>query len=436
MLIYSIIIAISLLIITGFFSACETAMTSASKAKLHQMAKDGDKRAIIAKKLHENLGAVVSVALTCNTMINTWIASILSKTMDSFISNYQGITYVVMSMAVPFVIGALILIYGEVTPKMAALYNPEKFVHRTSKLVMFFFNFMRPVNNIITYMSRASLRMFGVKVSDKEDYASLEELRGVIDMHQGPGEDVSQERAMLKSILDLRSVDISDIMVHRKNVTMVNADNPISVIVDQVLSCPFTRLPVYKQTLDENINIIGVLNSKSLLSAINKHKGDLDSLDIRDILKAPWFVPESNDLLDQLQAFRDKREHLAIVVDELGEYLGVVTLEDILEEIVGEIDDEHDIRVRGVKTLTDGSYLIEGGVTIRDLNRKFDWNLPEERASTIAGFVFYNVGIIPEIDQIFIFNDFRFQVTRRKKNQITQVKVKPLFENKTENNES
>eukprot|EP01037_Dinobryon_pediforme_P017980 gene17980-18216_t len=193
------------------------------------------------------------------------------------------------------------------------------------------------------------------------DHASLDELKGVIDLHKGPGQDVAHERAMLKSILDLGSVQVGEIMVHRKNVTMLNADEPLSIIVDQ----------------GDPDNIIGIINAKALL-------------------RAPWFVPESTDLLDQLQAFRQRREHFSLVVDEYGVLMGIVTLEDILEEIVGDIADEHDITVRGVRPQVDGSYVVDGSVTIRDLNRQFDWNLPDEPAATVAGLLLYQVRMIPQ----------------------------------------
>ena len=410
-----ILTIVLLLMISAFFSASETAVTSASRAKLHQLAKDGDERANIIRRLQEKMSAVISVVLTCNTMLNTLVAFIAAKLSDH--TGWIG------ELVAPFIMGTVILIYAEVMPKMVALHGPERFMLRSSKVLNFIFNLFRPLNNVITSVARGTLSVLGLKTSGQTSlYASLEELRGVIDMHQGPGQDVPQERAMLKSILDLGSVHVGEIMIHRKNVTMINADNPTSAILDQVLSCPFTRLPIYKGDPD---NIIGMLNTKAVLRALRQHSGNLDDLDIQSIATKPWFVPESNDLLEQLQAFRVRREHLALVVDEFGVLLGIVTLEDILEEIVGEIDDEHDIKVRGVRPQPDGSYIIDGSVTIRDLNRQLEWNLPDEPAATIAGLLLHHVRLIPEVDQVFIFHNFRFQVLRRQRNQVTLIRVTP-----------
>ena len=414
-----ILTIVLLLMVSAFFSACETAVTSASRAKLHQLAKDGDERANIIRKLQEKLSSVISVILTCNTMINTLSASIATKLIGDLIDDEGfGVLYA------SFIMGALILIYAEVMPKMVALHSPERFMLRASRFLNFIVNLFRPLNNVITSIARNTLSATGVKTSGQTSlYASLEELRGVIDMHQGPGQDVPQERAMLKSILDLGSVQVGEIMIHRKNVTMLNADNPTSVILDQILSCPFTRLPIYKGDPD---NIVGMLNTKAVLRAVRQHSGNLDDLDIQSIATKPWFVPESNDLLEQLQAFRARREHFALVVDEFGVLLGIVTLEDILEEIVGEIDDEHDIKVRGVRPQPNGSYIIDGNVTIRDLNRQLDWDLPDEPAATIAGLLLHHLRMIPEVDQVFILHGFRFQILRRQRNQVTLIRVTPI----------
>ncbi len=410
-----------LLYVSAFFSACETAITSASRAKLHQLAKEGNQRAVIIRTLQEKLGLVVSVILTCNTMINTLSASLATKLITDLVGDEGfGVLYA------SFIMGSLILIYAEVMPKMIALHAPERLVLRSAKFLNFIFGLFRPLNHMINVLARNTLSLFGVKTSGQTSlYASLDELKGVIDLHQGPGQDVPQERAMLKSILDLGSVQVGEIMVHRKNVTMLNADDPSSLIVDQVLSCPFTRLPLYKGDPD---NIVGVVNAKALLRAVRQHSGNVDELDIEKVASKPWFVPESNDLLEQLQAFRTRREHFALVVDEYGVLLGIVTLEDILEEIVGEIDDEHDIMVRGVRPQTDGSYIVDGSVTIRDLNRQFDWNLPDEHAATIAGLLLYQVRLIPEVGQVFMFHGFRFEILRRQRNQVTLIRLTPCQE--------
>jgi Mg2+/Co2+ transporter CorB len=226
---------------------------------------------------------------------------------------------------------------------------------------------------------------------------------------------------MLHSILDLDDVPVSDIMIHRRNMTMLDADLPVEEIVNQALSSPHTRIPIYRGEPD---NIVGVLHAKALLRAMHANQWKFDGLDIVALAGKPWFIPDSTDLLAQLEAFRSRHEHFAIVVDEYGGLMGIVTLEDILEEIVGDISDEHDIKVSGV-TAEDGSYVMDGTVTLRDLNREFGWQLPDEHASTVAGLVMYEARRIPMVGQVFVFYGFRFEILDRRRNQITRVKMTP-----------
>ena len=227
---------------------------------------------------------------------------------------------------------------------------------------------------------------------------------------------------MLRSILDLDDVEVGEVMTHRREVTVIDADLRPKEIVDLVLSSPFTRIPIYRNEPD---NIIGVVHAKALLRELSVQGTEIDSLDITAVAAKPWFIPDTTSLLDQLQAFRDRREHFAVVVDEYGALQGIVTLEDILEEIVGDIDDEHDISVRGVRPQADGSYIVEGTVTLRELHRNLGWDLPDSDATTIAGLVLYESRRIPEPGQVFSFFGFRFEIVRRLRNQITVLRVTP-----------
>ncbi len=287
-----------------------------------------------------------------------------------------------------------------------------------------------PVTLAVQWIVRSALTLFGVSITSPLG-ASLreEELRGAIELHTGEGEEDKHAREMLRSILDLADIDVEEIMTHRKNVATIDASQPTDKIVEEVLSSPYTRLPLWR---DDPDNIVGVLHAKALLRAVHTQKADLDQLDMVEIAHNPWFIPESTDLLAQLQAFRQRQEHFAIVVDEYGEVLGVVTLEDILEEVVGEIADEYDIKDEGMRALRDGSVVVEGTVTIRDMNREFEWRLPDEEASTIAGLVLHEARRIPDIGQVFAFHGFRFEILHRQRNQITSIKVTPLGEVKPE----
>ncbi|MBX9805083.1 MAG: CNNM domain-containing protein [Alphaproteobacteria bacterium] len=410
-------IILLLLIGIGFLSASETAITAASKPKLHHMAKRGDKNALNIRFLQQTPGLTLSALLMCATFFMTFATSLMTEVVDRVFQDGRGVIYA------PLIIGGLIVIYAETLPKIIAVNQPERVAIFLAKPMGLICKIFRPLTVAINYIARITLQLFRFQVRvSSASHATLEELRGVIDLHHGPGQDVPHERAMLKSILDLGSVQVGEIMIHRKNVTMVDAEDPPEAIVEQVLACPFTRVPLFK---DDPDNVIGVINAKALLRAVQAQDGKVNQLDITTIASPPWFVPESTDLLEQLQAFRKRREHFALVVDEYGSIMGIVTLEDILEEIVGDISDEHDVTVRGVRAQEDGSYIVDGSVTIRDLNRQFEWDLPDEEAATIAGLVLYEVRLIPEVGQAFMLAGFKFEILRRHRNQITLLRITP-----------
>ncbi|MDX8499481.1 transporter associated domain-containing protein [Mesorhizobium sp. VK4C] len=234
-----------------------------------------------------------------------------------------------------------------------------------------------------------------------------------------------EDRNRLGELFDLEELEVSDVMVHRTNMRSVNADDPPEMVVREILQSPHTRMPLWKGSLD---NIVGVLHAKDLLRALNEVGNDFSKIDVTKIASKPWFVPDTTTLQDQLNAFLRRKAHFAIVVDEYGEMEGLVTLEDIIEEIVGEIADEHDVDMQGVKQEADGSVVVDGTVPIRDLNRALDWDLPDEEATTIAGLVIHETQTIPEEKQAFTFHGKRFVVMKRDKNRIARLRIRPAGE--------
>jgi Mg2+/Co2+ transporter CorB len=332
-----------------------------------------------------------------------------------------GVVYATMAMTI------LVLIFSEILPKTLALTHTTAMALKVAPVMRALVWMLSPVVSVIQGIVELTMRLFHRGNSGAQPASMmLAELRGVIDLHTramaDTSADIQHERAMLRSVLDLADVEVSEIMIHRRNLATVDVDQPVNDLIDQVLTSPYTRLPLWRGKPD---NIVGVLHAKALARAVQEHteQGTLDQLDPVAVAAAPWFIPDATRLLDQLQAFRARREHFAMVVDEYGSLQGVVTLEDILEEIVGEIADEHDVAVSGVRAQPDGSYVINGDVTIRDLNRQFDWSLPDDEAATIAGLVLHESRSIPEVGQTFLFHGFRFEVLRRQRNQITALKV-------------
>ncbi|WP_375457972.1 HlyC/CorC family transporter [uncultured Enterovirga sp.] len=265
-----------------------------------------------------------------------------------------------------------------------------------------------------------ALRPLGLRIDRyAEKLSATDEIRGQLDLLHQSGGVVKEERDMLGGLLDLKELSVSEVMVHRTKMRTVDADLPPAEIVSEVLRSPYTRLPLWRGTPE---NIVGVVHAKDLLRAIEA-QGERGGIDVEAIATTPWFVPDTTSLRDQLTAFLARKQHVALVVDEYGDLMGLLTLEDILEEIVGEISDEHDVASRGVRPQPDGSVLVDGSLPIRDLNRMMDWSLPDEEATTVAGLVIHEAMLIPDPGQVFNFHGFRFEVMRRVRNRVTALRV-------------
>lgn len=416
-LFFSLLAIFLLILLSAFFSGSETAFTAASKVRLTSQEKDGDERAGLVNRIREKKDRMIGALLLGNNLVNI-LASALATSALMEIFGDAGIFYATLVMTL------LVLIFAEVLPKTYALHHAESMALKLAPLIRVVIMVFAPVTETVTWIVRMCLRLFGVDVSRVAAGSHLELLRGAIEMHEGPDQEIQDQRAMLRSILDLVEVDVEEIMVHRRHVTMLNIDQDPDALVDAVLHSPYTRLPLWK---DDEDNIVGILHVKHLLRELKACDGDVSQLSILNAVMDPWFIPETTDLYEQLQAFRERKEHFAIVVDEYGAFMGVVTLEDILEEIVGEIDDEHDQNVPGVLRVGVDTYLVNGDVGVRDLNREFEWRLPDdEDYSTVAGLILHESEAVPRAGQSFMFHGFRLDVVSRKGNQITKVRVKKM----------
>jgi Mg2+/Co2+ transporter CorB len=419
----AILFIVFLLCCSAFFAGAETALTAASRPRMHALAQQNNRQARIVNDLRMRMEQVIAALLLGNNLVNITASALATSVLIAMFGEH-GVIYATAGMTV------LVVLFGEVLPKTIAINNPDRTALAVAPLMRAFVLVATPITKVMGWMVLGTLRLFGARlVTELGRDQTEEELRGAIDLHTETAlqtetaTELREAGAMMHSILDLNEVIVVDIMVHRQNVTMIDADQPPSETVAQVLASPHTRIPLYQGNPD---NIVGVLHAKALLRAVRAEQQAADKLDIRAIAAKPWFIPSTTTLLAQLRAFRERREHFALVVDEYGALLGIVTLEDILEEIVGEIDDEHDVRVRGVRKAADGSIDAEGQVTIRDLNRQFGWRLPDEHASTIAGLVLHEARRIPEAGQVFMFYGFRFEVLERHRNRIKRLRIRPL----------
>jgi Mg2+/Co2+ transporter CorB len=413
------LLLVLLIIGSGFFSSSETALTAASKGRMAQLETQGYRRAIVVNRLRGRMEHVISTILLGNACVNSFIAIISAQIFGRYFGEVGAIYAGLAATAVIFVV-------GEVLPKTFAINNADRSALTLAPIIEALVRISYPVTHFTQMICSGLLRLAGVKVVNEPGAEErMEELRGAIALHTDADAETRDAGQMLHSILDLEDVPVSDIMVHRRNMTMLDADQPIEEIVSEALQSPHTRIPLYRGEPD---NIIGVLHAKALLRAIQANQWKLDGLDIETLATKPWFIPDQTDLLTQMDAFRKRREHFAIVVDEYGALMGIVTLEDILEEIVGDIADEHDVKVEGVQPQADGSFTMEGTVTLRDLNREYGWRLPDAQASTIAGLVLHEAQQIPSEGQVFSFHGFRFEILERQRNQLKRIKVTPPFD--------
>ncbi|MDR1365963.1 MAG: CNNM domain-containing protein [Holosporales bacterium] len=411
---FFVVLLLLLVVFSGFFSGAETALTGASRAHLHQLSKSGNKRAKLVKSLQEKFASSISTILITNQMTNHVIVTISTwLTINMFGEGKVPIAAVLVAV--------FVIVYTEILPKMLAIHSSLKFSLFAAPVIRWAIIILKPLTTLLEAAGKASLRLVGIKINPEVNkVVTDEELLGAIEMHSQTGqEEKKKEKVMLKGILDLDDVTVGKVMVHRKSLMTIDCGLPTSQVIKEVLNCPYSRIPIWK---DNPENILGILHTKSLFRAMKQSELKLSQLNILSLASQPWFIPETTNLLNQLCAFRERRSHLALVVDEYGDLMGLVTLEDIVEEIVGEIADEYDVGTSGIKVQQDGSILANGSVPVRDLNREFDWSLPEG-ASTIAGLVMQEARRIPEIGQSFTIRGLNIEILKRQSNQINLMKI-------------
>ena len=402
-------VIIFLIILSAFFSSSETALTAVSEARIHELALQGSKRAIIIEKILIKKEKMISTLLVGNNLVNV-IASVYAT---SFALNFFaefGLIFVTIVMTI------ILVIFAEVIPKTYAFSNADKLALAVAPIIDIIILILTPA----TFITERFAKVVSGPIID-DDEAKTEELRGMIRLHAGNESKAKERGKMMSSMLDMDAVTIEAVMTHRGAVTMIDSKSVPESIFKVVGESPFTRIPIYSGSPD---NIIGIIHAKELFRSLRRRNfKNLEILNLTELMIQPYFAPETTLLFDQLEIFRARREHFAVVVDEYGDFRGIVTLEDILEEIVGEIDDETDIHVKGVKPQPDGSLITDGSVTIRDLNRSLGWSLPDENANTIAGLVLYESKTIPEPGQEFRFFDIRFRILQKKGNFISQLRL-------------
>ena len=382
------------LALSAFFSGAETALTAASRARMHALEQANDARARIVNRLLQSRERLIGAMLIGNSVVNIGASAFTTSVLVSLFGP-EGVIYATIGMSI------LVIVFSEVMPKTVAINKPDQAALLLARPVSWVVALLGPVTLAIEAFVRVVLRLFRIDINENQSVLSAsDEIRGTVDLLQREGSVEKEAGRMFGGILDLEDLEVSDVMIHRTKLRTISADLSSEEIVREILSSPYTRLPLWSGSPE---NIVGVLHAKDLLRAL-----------------------DTTSLPDQLKAFLTRKTHFALVVDEYGEVMGLVTLEDILEEIVGDIKDEHDLTVQGVRPHPDGSVSVDGSVPVRDLNRAMDWALPDEEATTIAGLVIHEAQIIPDAGQIFTFHGYRFQVLRKSRNRITALRITPV----------
>ena len=398
-----------LLLLSGFFSSSETAITRISDVKIYQWSENKSSRYKRARELMKSREKIIGILLLGNNIVNI-LASALATSILIGLFGDKGIIYATLIMT------ALIFIFSEVIPKTYAIREPEKLVLYASPIIKIFTIILSPINFLVQRLVSSILNLAN-KETKNNDWR--QNLRGAILLANNKGDVRKRDRIMLESILDLHEVKVSEIMTHRKNIEGININENIDMIIDLSLKSRFTRLPLWKENAD---NIIGTLHIKDLLRAKNIN----NSIEINEIMQKPQFISENTSLSEQLNNFKKETIQMAFVIDEYGDLQGLITLEDILEEIVGEIFDEFDKQITGPEILEDKSVIVDGAMTIRDLNKLMDWKLEDEEASTIAGLVIDVAQKLPSINETIKIDNFNFTILERQRTRITKINIKPL----------
>ncbi|MGA7675611.1 MAG: HlyC/CorC family transporter [Rhizomicrobium sp.] len=410
----SIVVLVS---VGAFFAGSETALTAVSGGKMHQLEKDGSRAAANVNRLIGDRQRMIGALLLGNTFVNILASSLATSVLEDRLG-HRAVAVVTVLMTL------LILVFAEVLPKTLAIARTDRFALTVAGAVRRVVGVLWPIVGSVQFFVWKMLHLFGVKEEDVETAAEAhDEIRGTVFLRHQEGTVERESRDMISGVLDLRELKAGDVMIHRKSMMTVSIDQNADQIVRALMATHHARVPVWR---DEPENIVGVLNTKDIVRAVLANRVSPNGINIAALVTPPWFVPETMALEELLDAFRERRSHFALVVDEYGVILGLVTREDILDEVFGRIPDENgEMAQTGIRPQPDGSYFIDGMTTIRDLNRALEWNLPDDAATTLAGLVIHEAHTIPDVGQRFAFYGFKFEILRRQRNQITALRVIP-----------
>lgn len=405
-----------LLVLSAFFSGAETALTAVSRGRMHQLEREGSRQAASVNLLVSDRERLIGALLFGNTFVNILASALATAALTAALGD-RGVVFATVVMTI------FVLIFSEILPKTLAIAHTDRFALAVARPVRAVIWVLAPIVGAVQLVVWRVLKLFGIEAEPEPIVPAHEEIRGTVELHHKEGGVEREHRDMISGVLDLRELTVGEVMVHRKSLIAIDADAPRQQILEEVIAANHTRIPLFRGQAE---NIVGVLHTKDFVRALVGRRGSLDSVDIVALATPPWFVPEQTTLEEQLASFRKQRSHFALVVDEYGVLQGLITLEDILDEIIGDIPDQHEAKEPpGIRRQPDGTFNIDGDVPVREINRALDWNLPEEEATTLAGLIINEARTIPDVGQRFAFHGFKFEIIRRQRNQITAIRVTP-----------
>jgi len=408
--VWKIVILIICLVLSALFSASETALMSLSKIRVKQMIENREKGANRINKLLSDPSRLLSAILIGNNVVNIGASSLMtSLAIDAFGNTGVGVATGIMTL--------LILVFGEITPKSLAAKNSEKISVRLSGFIEFVTNLLTPISFVLNIITDFLVKLLGGEVDKKKPFITQEELKTIVNVSYKEGVLEGEEKDMIYNVFDFSDSQVNDVMVPRTEIVAIDVDLPYEEIIKIINKEQYSRIPVYENTID---NIIGILYVKDLLFLdVNKES----PFDLRKYIRQPYFTPEYKSIKELFKEMRTNRNHMVVIIDEYGGTEGIVTIEDVVEEIVGDIEDEYDKKIKEIEVIKEDEYLVNGNVRIDIINELIGTHIESEDFDTIAGFVIGIIDRLPEAGEEIEYENIRFIIENIDRNRIKKIRI-------------
>ncbi|MBP7279585.1 MAG: HlyC/CorC family transporter [Sedimentibacter sp.] len=408
--VWKIVILIICLVLSALFSASETALMSLSKIRVKQMIENREKGANRINKLLSDPSRLLSAILIGNNVVNIGASSLMtSLAIDAFGNTGVGVATGIMTL--------LILVFGEITPKSLAAKNSEKISVRLSGFIEFVTNLLTPISFVLNIITDFLVKLLGGEVDKKKPFITQEELKTIVNVSYKEGVLEGEEKDMIYNVFDFSDSQVNDVMVPRTEIVAIDVDLPYEEIIKIINKEQYSRIPVYENTID---NIIGILYVKDLLFMdVNKES----PFDLRKYIRQPYFTPEYKSIKELFKEMRTNRNHMVVIIDEYGGTEGIVTIEDVVEEIVGDIEDEYDKKIKEIEVIKEDEYLVNGNVRIDIINELIGTHIESEDFDTIAGFVIGIIDRLPEAGEEIEYENIRFIIENIDRNRIKKIRI-------------